>query len=225
MDTVSQDLSALRGGKVDEDTAVDVLSTEASSPRKAEPEWTVAPGKELDLTVADLADADADIAIKVVLGEGSRAIIKLASVCGAGSKKVFAVNVVHEAGRGYSRTTMAGINRGNGTLRFLGSSKIANGAHGCDTRQDGRITNLSLDSRSEVSPSLLIDDNEVKASHGAALGAYDPEAIYYMMSRGLSEDESKRLIIRGSIVPVIESFSRKDLIAKAEEALGGGVLD
>ena len=131
------------------------------------------------------------------------------------------MDVRHNGGGSWSRTAMAGINQDDGVLRFLGTSYIANGAHGSDTRQDGRITNLSPRSDSEVSPALLINDDDVKASHGAALGAYDPAAIYYMMSRGLTEEQSKRLITVGSLLPIVDSFADKGLSERAKEIMGG----
>lgn len=178
-------------------------------------------GRSVELTVVDFSEQDVDLTVNVNLSEASRAIVKVASICRGKETKVFSINVYHNGGRSYSRTTMAGINQGDGTLRFLGTSYIKNGAHKSDTRQEGKVTNLSLKSRSEVSPALLINDNDVKASHGAALGAYDPQAIYYLMSRGLTESQSKKLITVGNIVPIIDSFNDKKLVEKARSVLGG----
>ncbi len=170
----------------------------------------------LNVSLVDLSDADYDVIVKVRLRRGASCNVNLASVCPEGRKKVFTVDIIHEEGGTFSRSKMAGINLGRGTLFFYGTSDVLNGARGSDTRQEGKITNLSPGSRSEVSPALLIKDNEVNASHGAALGAYDPTAMYYMMSRGLTESESRRLITIGSLVPVIDSLDNREL---AEEAI------
>lgn len=178
--------------------------------------YTLARGVELNVNVVDLGNCDADVHVKVVLNEGSRCSVNLASLCHAGRRKVFSIDTYHQEGDSYSRTKMAGINLGDGTLFFYGTSDVPNGSHGSDTRQEGKITNLSPGSRSEVSPALLIKDNDVNASHGAALGAYDPEALYYMMSRGLSKEESQKLITIGSLIPIVQSISDKTV---AEEAM------
>lgn len=153
------------------------------------------------------------------LRRNSSCNIHFASVCQGGQKKKVSINTVHKEGNTYSRTNMAGINLGNGSLYFLGTSDVPNGSHGSDTRQDGRITNLSPGSKSEVSPALLIKDNEVNASHGAAVGAYDPAAMYYLMSRGLTESESRRLITIGSLMPTIDSISDSELADRARKSL------
>ncbi|MCQ2085228.1 MAG: SufD family Fe-S cluster assembly protein [archaeon] len=182
-------------------------------------EFSIDEGTQLDLNMVDLSIGDMDMHLSVHLGRGSSCNIRLASVCQPGMKKVFAFDTIHDEGNTLSRTKMAGINLGDGTLRFIGTSDVVNGAHGSDTRQEGRITNLSEGSRSEVSPALLIKDNEVNASHGAAVGAYDPEAMYYLMSRGLTEAESRRLITVGSLIPIIDSLSDKSLAAEVYNSL------
>lgn len=206
-------------GRVAEDARVDLLTYRPADAGDVKVVYDVEDGRELRLTMVDLSPSDVRYDVTVNLGFGSRADIRVASVCGSEREKVFAVSVNHNGQKSYSRTIMAGINQGNGTLRFLGNSCIANGAHGSDTRQEGRITNLSEKSRSEVSPALLIKDDDVKASHGAALGAYDPDAIYYMMSRGLSEQESRKLITVGNLMPVIDSFADRGLAEEARKAL------
>ena len=115
---------------------------------------------------------------------------------------------------------MAGINSGEGKLFFLGNSTIVNGAHRSDTRQEGKITNLNPLAKSEVSPSLLIKENDVKASHGAAVGAYNESELFYLMSRGLSLEESKKLITYGSLLPIIESLGDEKLVEEAKNSMG-----
>lgn len=183
----------------------------------------VAPGVSIKVTYIDFAKSDADLDFDVVLKEDARAELSLASL-NEDHKKVYRFNVRHEGMRSYSRTKMGGINDGKGILRFLGSSFIVNGAHKCDTRQEGKITNLSPDCKSEVSPALLIKENDVKASHGAALGAYNPNHLFYLMSRGLTMEESKRLITYGSLLPMIESAEDDTLVAEAKNALGAITL-
>lgn len=176
---------------------------------------------KLTLTLVDYLNASFDLEVKADLSEGSVLSLNLASLCFKDNEKIFRFDVNHNEGSTYSRTKMNGVNLGNGTLKFLGSSFIKNGAHKSDTRQEGRITNLSAEAKSEVSPALLIKDNDVKASHGAALGAYNPTELYYLMSRGLSLEESKKLITYGSLLPIIESLNDKNLVTEAKEVLGG----
>lgn len=179
----------------------------------------VTDGKSFEMVVADFSDQSNSIHVDVDLEEGSRCSIKVASICFKDNNKKVDINVYHNGKRSFSRTTMAGINLANGTLRFLGNSYIKNGASKSDTRQEGKITNLSSDSKSEVSPALLIKENDVKASHGAALGAYNPDVLFYMMSRGISLEESKKLITIGTLFPILESFDSQEKTEDCKKAL------
>ena len=62
----------------------------------------------------------------------------------------------------------------------------------------------------------MIKENDVKASHGAALGAYNPDVIFYLMSRGLSLAESKKLIMVGNVYPIIDSLQDESAKQKAK---------
>ena len=52
-------------------------------------------------------------------------------------------------------------------------------------------------------PSLKIDANDVKASHGATVGQINEEHLFYLMARGLSRGEAERLIVEGFFEPII----------------------
>ncbi len=208
---------------IEEDTHLVFFFSGARAALPAKCCLTVSPQVSLKVTYIDFAKSDADLDFDVVLKDDARAELSLASL-NEEHKKVYRFNVRHEGVRSYSRTKMGGINDGKGVLRFLGSSYIRNGAHKCDTRQEGKITNLSADCKSEVSPSLLIKENDVRASHGAALGAYNPDHLFYLMSRGLTMEESKRLITYGSLLPMIESAEDDSLIEEAKNSLGAITL-
>ncbi len=204
---------------VDEDTKLCYFLSKHLEEEKQRIDIDVKEGSSLDLTFVDFSSSDFDFSVFVNLNRNSKAVLSLASIGYQKRKKIFHFNVNHLEGDSYSRVVMNGINTGDGILRFLGDSYIKNGAHRSDTRQEGRITNLSSDAKSEVSPSLLIKENDVKASHGAALGAYNPDQIFYLMSRGLSLEESQKLITFGSLLPVIEKLEDEKLISQAKKVL------
>ncbi len=205
--------------KITEDTHLVYFISDKMKSDSFKMEIEVVDGVSLKLTYIDFSMSDVDADFEVVLNESTNAEISLASL-NSSFKKIYRFNVYHNGMKSYSRTKMGGINSGTGVMKFLGSSYIKNGAHKCDTRQEGKITNLSPDCKSEVSPALLIKENDVKASHGAALGAYNPDHLYYLMSRGLTLDESKRLVTYGSLLPMIESAEDDGLIEEAKNALG-----
>ncbi len=204
---------------ISEDTHLVYFISEREKKDAFKLDISVAEGISLKLTYIDFSLSDVDADFEISLNESSSAEISLASL-NSSLEKIYRINVYHNGIKSYSRTKMGGINSGTGVMKFLGCSFIKNGAHKSDTRQEGKITNLSPDCKSEVSPSLLIKENDVKASHGAALGAYNPDHLYYLMSRGLTLEESKRLVTYGSLLPMIESAEEEGLIEEAKNALG-----
>ena len=62
---------------------------------------------------------------------------------------------------------------------------------------------LAKKAQLHANPLLLIDEFDVEASHGAAIGKIDDEQLYYLMSRGLTLQEAEKLIISGFLTPVL----------------------
>ncbi|NLC64279.1 MAG: hypothetical protein GX753_01250 [Erysipelothrix sp.] len=71
------------------------------------------------------------------------------------------------------------------------------------------------ESNAIVFPKLLIDENDVAASHAASVGRPNEEHIYYLQSRGLSKKDAMRLLLKGYLLPITEGI--QDL--KIKEAL------
>jgi Fe-S cluster assembly protein SufB len=57
-------------------------------------------------------------------------------------------------------------------------------------------------SRSDTIPVNSVENNEIEFSHEAKIGKISEKAIFYLMSRGLSEDDAKAMIVRGFANPV-----------------------
>ncbi len=105
---------------------------------------------------------------------------------------------------------MSGINLG-GDLFLIAEACVPQGAIKSETRVEGKIINLDEKARSEVSPKLLIGENDIKASHGASLGSYNDNDFFYLISRGLDSKEAKSLITYGIIIPLLNSIQNDKL--------------
>lgn len=66
---------------------------------------------------------------------------------------------------------------------------------------------LSEKSRIDAKPVLVISCDDVKASHGCAIGTVDQNEIYYLMSRGLSKEDSLRIICKSLVNPFLKEAS------------------
>jgi Fe-S cluster assembly protein SufB len=71
-----------------------------------------------------------------------------------------------------------------------------------------RCDALMLDdkSRSDTYPTMEIDEKQVDITHEATVSKVGEEQLFYLMSRGLTEDESTKLIVNGFIEPIIKQL-------------------
>ncbi len=70
---------------------------------------------------------------------------------------------------------------------------------------------LDDDSEFDSKPELEIYADDVKCSHGSTSGSLDENSIFYLMSRGLSELESKKLLIKGFLADTIETITNENI--------------
>jgi Fe-S cluster assembly protein SufD len=106
-----------------------------------------------------------------------------------------------------SEVTNYAVANDQGKIRQEVVGKIHKGNHGSVCRQQNRGVILKEGGSIQVDPYLLIDEYDVEAGHGAAVGQIDPEELYYLQSRGLDEAMAKRLIITGYVKPLLDRFS------------------
>ncbi len=111
-------------------------------------------------------------------------------------------SIRHCVGPTVSRQIYKGILSEESRGVFNGRVEIARGASGSNSSQINK--NLMLSRRAEIDtkPELRIDNDDVKAAHGATIGRLDPEHVFYLRSRGLSEGHAVDLLSRGFALDV-----------------------
>jgi len=87
-----------------------------------------------------------------------------------------------------------GIGAGRGRAVFHGGITIHEGADGSDANLSNKNLLLSDTAEVDSQPVLVIHADEVKAAHGATVGQLDPDALFYLRSRGLVTDEARRML-------------------------------
>ncbi|MGP6173139.1 Fe-S cluster assembly protein SufD [Corynebacterium sp. A21] len=87
---------------------------------------------------------------------------------------------------------------------WVGDVLIRAEAHGTDTYEVNRNLVLTEGARADAVPNLEIETGEIAgAGHAATVGRFDDEHLFYLMTRGISEEEARRLIVRGFFSEVI----------------------
>jgi len=102
---------------------------------------------------------------------------------------------------------------------FNGKIIVRPDAQKTDAKQTNRALLLSEDARINTKPQLEIFANDVKCTHGAAVGQLDDEALFYLRSRGLSDTAARQLLIRAFAADVVNRIPIDALRSNVEERL------
>lgn len=103
------------------------------------------------------------------------------------------INIYHDSDDSNSECICYGVSK-KGRIDFILNTYIKKLTHGNNCTQE--INGLLLSNESHISgnPNLIIDSNKIKASHKLAIGAFDKDNLFYLMSKGISEQNAKLLI-------------------------------
>lgn len=161
--------------------------------------------------IADLAAWSGHIAVNVnLVGEGAECSWHLASLSSGNDRKTFETSVIHSVNNTTALMSDYGITRDNSKIVFSGNSVIEKDASKSKTRQEAKIIVFDETSDGIASPALIIKNNDVVASHAAVVGRLNEDHLFYLRSRGLNEEEAKRIIALGYLKPVERFFSDED---------------
>lgn len=118
-------------------------------------------------------------------------------------------NIVHNAKRTVSKIKNFGIVLDNANIDYHTVGKINKGMSGSNCNQTSRGVIIGNSASVTSEPILLIDEYDVFANHGAAIGKMSDDELFYLMSRGLNKKEALMLIIKGLINPIIDVLDDK----------------
>jgi Fe-S cluster assembly protein SufD len=118
-----------------------------------------------------------------------------------------------------SREVYKGILADRARGVFNGKIIVRPDAQKTDAKQTNRALLLSEDAQINTKPQLEIFANDVKCTHGAAVGQLDEEAIFYLRSRGLGELEARHVLVHAFMAEVLRHMRSQSIGAAIEEVL------
>jgi Fe-S cluster assembly protein SufD len=118
-----------------------------------------------------------------------------------------------------SREIYKGILGGHARAVFNGKIVVRPAAQKTDAKQTNKALLLSEDAQINTKPQLEIFADDVKCTHGAAIGQIDDEAMFYLRARGLSEPDARRLLIRAFAGEVLRRMPLVSLSERLEQEL------
>ena len=115
----------------------------------------------------------------------------------------FETNLIHNSPDSTGSTQARGVLKGESQSIFKGMIKIVNAAKNSRSYLAHHAMLLERTAKSDAVPSLEIDNNEVRATHSASVAQIDDEQLFYLMARGLSHDEARKMVVLGFFEPVL----------------------
>jgi Fe-S cluster assembly protein SufB len=136
-----------------------------------------------------------------LVGEGAKGEILSIAFAGDGQHQDAGAKVIHAAPNTSSRITSKSISKAAGRASYRGLVKVYPKATGSKVSVECDALLLDEASRSDTYPTMEIDSDNVRIEHEARVSKVAEEQLFYLTSRGLSEDEARLLIINGFIEP------------------------
>ncbi len=142
----------------------------------------------------------------VLIGENAQSESLGIAFAGPGQDQDTGSKVIHAAPHTSSIIRAKSISKGGGISSYRGMVQVApNAKH---TKSNVQCDALLLDeeSVSKTYPYMKIDNNDVSIGHEAKVGKIGDEQVFYLMSRGLSEEQAVKLVVNGFIEPIVKAL-------------------
>jgi Fe-S cluster assembly protein SufB len=137
-----------------------------------------------------------------LLGEHAKGETLSIAFAGEGQHQDAGAKMVHAAPYTSSSIISKSVARGGGRTSYRGLVQVDDGAH--HSASTVRCDALLVDtiSRSDTYPYVDVREDDVKMGHEATVSKVSDDQLFYLMSRGMAEDEAMAMIVRGFIEPI-----------------------
>jgi Fe-S cluster assembly protein SufB len=121
---------------------------------------------------------------------------------GAGQHQDAGAKMVHAAPNTSSQIISKSVARGGGRTSYRGLVQIQQGAHNAKSTVKCDALLVDTVSRSDTYPYVDVREDDVSMGHEATVSKIGEDQLFYLMSRGMSEDEAMAMIVRGFVEPI-----------------------
>ena len=142
-----------------------------------------------------------------LMGERAHGEVLSIAFAGNGQHQDAGGKCVHVAPNTSSVITSKSISKDGGRGGYRGLLEVAKGAAGAKSKVVCDALLLDEESRSDTYPYIRVDENEgVSTEHEATVSKIGEEQIFYLMSRGLSEEEASAMVVSGFVEPIVKEL-------------------
>jgi FeS assembly protein SufB len=139
-------------------------------------------------------------------GEHAKGEVLSIAFAGEGQHQDTGAKMLHLAPNTSSNIVSKSVARGGGRASYRGLVQVNKGAHG--SRSSVKCDALLVDtiSRSDTYPYVDIREDDVTMGHEATVSKVSEDQLFYLMSRGLTEDEAMAMVVRGFVEPIAKEL-------------------
>jgi Fe-S cluster assembly protein SufB len=137
-----------------------------------------------------------------LMGEHSRGETLSIAFAGEGQHQDAGAKMVHNAPHTSSSIISKSVARGGGRTSYRGLVQVNDGAHHSASTVKCDALLVDQISRSDTYPYVDVREDDVSLGHEATVSKVSADQLFYLMSRGLEEDEAMAMIVRGFIEPI-----------------------
>jgi len=141
-----------------------------------------------------------------LLGENAHGEILSMAFAGTGQHQDTGGKILHFAPNTSSKITSKSISKGKGRASYRGLLKVHKGAGNVKSSVVCDALLLDQESRSDTYPYIEIDEDDVTIGHEASVSKVGEEQLFYLMSRGLTEEQATTMVVSGFIEPLVKEL-------------------
>ncbi|TFB80684.1 Fe-S cluster assembly protein SufD [Terrimesophilobacter mesophilus] len=156
-----------------------------------------------------------------LVGEGGDVELLGVYFADAGQHFEQQVFIDHDAPHTKSRSSYRGALQGQDARAvWIGDVLIRPSAPGTDSYEENRNLLLTEGTRADSVPNLEIETGDIAgAGHASASGRFDDEQLFYLQSRGMPEEEARRLVVRAFLSAIIQKIGVPEIQERLEAAI------
>lgn len=141
-----------------------------------------------------------------LMGEGAHGEVLSIAFAGDGQEQDTGAKMVHAAPNTSSVVTSKSISKDGGVASYRGQVKVDPGLHNVRSKVVCDALILDPESTSNTYPYMDINSQDVSIEHEAHVSRISEEQLFYLMSRGLSEEEASMMIVNGFLDPLVKQL-------------------
>jgi Fe-S cluster assembly protein SufB len=142
----------------------------------------------------------------MLVGEGARGEVLSVAYAQDGQHQDTGAKMIHVAPGTSSRIIAKSISKGEGISTYRGLVRVHNGARGAKSNVECDALLINANSRTETYPYIEIEEDSASVGHEARVSRVSEQQLFYLMQRGISQDQAMAMIVSGFIEPITKEL-------------------